>query len=291
MNKSVVAMDKLKKTMPENGGIIPTNFNEAAKFADLLAKSEFVPEHLRGKPSECFLIVTQACNWGVNPLIVAQCTSVVYGKICYEGKLIAGIINSSRKLKANLNFTYEGSADSITCTASGTLAGESEPRTTQTRLDKVRTKNNKNWETNPRQQLAYRAMRDWGRVHMPELMLGIYAPEDVEEGPLKNITPSASVDEINADLADDNAIPSEFDMSDEEIKQKIQEAFLKHKADLEKKYIELSLPVPRNDKSWLNELDKYLTGFYEYKNIILFEDGFENFENGFSQWALSEYKN
>lgn len=286
------ALQEKPLEMPEQG-FIPTNFQQLKAVAIILSKSNLVPEHLQGKVENCMLIVQQAVTWGHPVLAVAQASSVVRGRLCYEGKLISAVINQSGLIEGRLQYEFSGKGDDLTCSVSATIKGESSPSVLSTRLGSVKTEKNHLWKSDPGLQLSYRAVRNWCRLFLPEVITGIYSPEEIIEIPLKNITPSANVDEINADLENngDNAIPIEHDMPDEEIKQKIQEAFLKHKADLEKKYIELSLPIPRNDKSWLNELDKYLAGFYEYKNIILFEDGFENFENGFSQWALSEYKN
>jgi hypothetical protein len=44
--------------------------------------------------ANCFLVVNQAVRWNMDPFAVAQCVSVVHGKLCYEGKLIAAIIEA-----------------------------------------------------------------------------------------------------------------------------------------------------------------------------------------------------
>jgi hypothetical protein len=43
------------------------------------------------------------------------------------------------------------------------------------------------WQTQPDQQLMYHGVRVWARRHTPELMLGVYSPEEFDE---PNSTPA-----------------------------------------------------------------------------------------------------
>ena len=37
------------------------------------------------------------------------------------------------------------------------------------------------WEQDPRQQLAYLCVKRWARLHAPDVLLGLYTPDELEE--------------------------------------------------------------------------------------------------------------
>ncbi|WP_199784215.1 recombinase RecT, partial [Cronobacter dublinensis] len=50
------------------------------------------------------------------------------------------------------------------------------------------------WEQDPRQQLAYLCTKRWARLHAPDVLLGVYTPDELEERPRveRDITPPAA---------------------------------------------------------------------------------------------------
>lgn len=167
--------------------IMPQNFEQMGRLAELMAGAKLVPSHLQNKPSDCMLVIQQALQWGMNPFAVAQSTSVVHSKIMYEGKLIAAVLNASGMLSTRLNFKHEGTGATRTCTAFATLKGESEPRTATVKISVVQT-NNERWKKDPDTMLVYSASRAFARTHVPEVITGIYSPEEFMQQPI-NITP------------------------------------------------------------------------------------------------------
>jgi hypothetical protein len=160
-------------------------FQQVGLVARTMSQSELVPEHLRGKPADCFLIVAQAVRWGMDPFGVAQSCYVARGKVGYEGKLIAGLINS--KLGKKLNYKYSGDGMQRKVVVTGTLRGETEPRSIDGTFEKWHTRNkagtgvSEQWKKAPDQMLAYRGAREWARRYMPEVVLGIYSDDEVKE--------------------------------------------------------------------------------------------------------------
>ena len=53
--------------------------------------------------------------------------------------------------------------------------------------------NNRVWQTQPDQQLMYHGVRVWARRHTPELMLGVYSPEEFDEKPKGPPVPAPNV--------------------------------------------------------------------------------------------------
>ena len=161
-------------------GLIPATLSEALKFADVMAGAKLVPEALQKSPSDCLMVIQQAVRWQMDPFAVAQECSVIQGKLMYSGKLVAAVINVRGDLEERLWFVYEGEGDNRTITVSGRRRGEDKARTATVALKNARTSNTQ-WSRQPDQQLMYHGTRVWARRHMPELMLGVFSPEEFDE--------------------------------------------------------------------------------------------------------------
>lgn len=169
--------------------LAPANMEQAMKLAEMMSGAKLVPLHLQGKPADCLLVIEQASRWKMSPFAVAQCTSVISGKLMYEGKLVAAVVNANGGLDERLSFAYSGDGESRKITVSGKFRGEKEARTVDVVFKDVKTANSM-WQKQPDQQLMYSGTRAWARRHAPELMLGVYSPEEFDVAPMVNITPA-----------------------------------------------------------------------------------------------------
>lgn len=160
--------------------LVPTDMRAAMDLAGMMAKGNLVPQHLQQQPGNCLMVVELAMRWGMSPFAVAQETSVIQGKLMNSGKLVAAAINSSGVLASRLRETFHGEGPDRSVTLAGTLRGEADPRTITVRLADAKT-SNQMWTKQPDQQLVYFATRAWARRHVPEVMLGVYSPEDMDE--------------------------------------------------------------------------------------------------------------
>ncbi|MCB3161531.1 recombinase RecT, partial [Klebsiella pneumoniae] len=70
---------------------------------------------------------------------------------------------------------------SLTVTVWATLKGESEPRTLTISMAQAGVRNSPLWEQDPRQQLAYLCVKRWARLHAPDVLLGVYTPDELQE--------------------------------------------------------------------------------------------------------------
>lgn len=172
------------------GPLLPQTITEAMQLARLMSEAKLVPQHLRGSPADCYLVVNQARLWRMDPFAVAQGTSLIQGKMMYEGKLVAAVVHSLANLSGRLSYEYDGAGDGRGVTVSGTLRGEDKPRTVSVKLKDAKTTNTI-WSKQPDQQLAYHGARVWARRHVPEVLLGVYAPEEFDAPPMRDITPAA----------------------------------------------------------------------------------------------------
>ena len=76
---------------------------------------------------------------------------------------------------------YEKDEEGLKVIVSARLVGESEPRVLELLMKQARTRNSPLWTEDPKQQLAYLAGRRWGRLHAPDVIMGVYTPEELSE--------------------------------------------------------------------------------------------------------------
>jgi hypothetical protein len=167
-------------TSARMNALVPTSMSEAMNLADIMAKANLLPDHLRGKPGDCLLVIMQAQRWGMDPVSVAQCTSVVRGKLCYEGKLVAAALYATGSVEGRIKYTYSGAGRNRKVVVSAVPRGENEAVSVEGTVDQWAT-DNKNWTANPDDMLAYRGARQWARRHAPEALLGVYTPDELDD--------------------------------------------------------------------------------------------------------------
>ncbi|HBC8790103.1 TPA: recombinase RecT [Citrobacter braakii] len=177
---------------------------QLTSFAELMAQSAVtVPKHLAGKPADCMAIVMQAMQWGMNPYAVAQKTHLVNGVLGYEAQLVNAVISSSSAIIGRFHYEYGGDWEKIAGKKDGrdesglfirvgaVLRGEDEITWgEQIYLADITTRNSPLWITAPKQQIAYLAVKYWARLYCPEVILGVYSPDEVEPRTEKEINPA-----------------------------------------------------------------------------------------------------
>lgn len=81
---------------------------------------------------------------------------------------------------SKVNGKNDKSAD-LTVTVWATLRGETEPRYLTISMKDAGVRNSPLWEHDPKQQLAYLCTKRWSRLHAPDVLLGVYTPDELEE--------------------------------------------------------------------------------------------------------------
>lgn len=160
-------------------------FEHCFRIAGAMARASLIPKHLKGENFEqtqanCFLVVNQAIRWGFDPFAVAPETYEVGGKLGFQGKLIAAVVNARGGLAEKLSFTFnDAKGDALEITVSGRLVGEEHPRTVTVTVGSVKTQNQM-WTKDPQQKLVYTGAIRWARRHKPEVVLGVLTDDDLD---------------------------------------------------------------------------------------------------------------
>jgi len=207
----------------------PERLTALMSFADKMAECRVtIPAHLAGKPGDCMAIAMQADRWGMDPFAVAQKTHLINGTLGYEAQLVNAVITAMAPTTGRLNFEWFGpwekivgkfktltgksgkpyqapawsQADEAGCGVRvwATLRGETEPRVLELLLQQATVRNSTLWASDPKQQLAYLATKRWARLYTPDVILGVYTPDELEQRAPIDVTP-VRVDE-SASAAD-----------------------------------------------------------------------------------------
>lgn len=196
------------------------------RFAQVMSQGTVtVPDHLKGQESDCLAITMQSAQWRMNPFAVAQKTHVIGGVLGYEAQLVNALISSSNAIQGRFKYEYGGNgwdkcttSKEIKETKTGrngsyevtkrvrgwsdadeqglfirvgaTLRGDDEITWGEpVYLSSVVIRNSPLWASNPKQQMAYLAVKYWARLYCPEVILGVYTPDELEERTIKDVTP------------------------------------------------------------------------------------------------------
>ncbi|WP_443201058.1 recombinase RecT [Pseudomonas sp. 39167] len=61
-----------------------------------------------------------------------------------------------------------------------TFVGEDSPRELTTWMTQARTRNSTLWADDPKQQIAYLALKKWARLYCPDVILSVYTRDELE---------------------------------------------------------------------------------------------------------------
>lgn len=188
----------------------PGMMDQLVQFSQIMAQGKCtVPSHLSGNPGDCLAIAMQAAQWKMNPFSVAQKTHLINGVLGYEAQLVNAVVNSMAPTKDRLNFEFFGPWENVIgkfvertndkgrkyiqpawnlsdekgvgVKAFATLKDENKPRVLELLLSQATVRNSTLWASDPKQQLAYLAIKRWARLFCPDVILGVYTPDEVEE--------------------------------------------------------------------------------------------------------------
>lgn len=159
-------------------------FEHLQRIALIMATASLIPDHLKGRSQQetlgnCFLVVNQSLRWGLDPFAVAAETYSVQGKLGFQGKLIAALVNARSNLEGKLRYEFKGTGDNRTVTVIGQFADEDIERTVDLSVGQAKT-SNKMWTNDPDQKLIYSAATKWARRHCPEVLLGVLTDDDLD---------------------------------------------------------------------------------------------------------------
>lgn len=201
--------------------LLGDSFERLFNVAEMMAKGKVsIPRHFQGNQADCFAVVMQAVQWGMNPYAVAQKTYITpSGALGYEAQLISAVIAENAGVTGLPRYEYigdwtkvlgkveekkstrEGAGKYLAATYTKedeeglgvrcilTIKGETEPRVMEVFMSQCYPRFSTQWATDPKMQISYVAIRKWGRQNTPGVILGVAGTEEEEDDfvPMRNM--------------------------------------------------------------------------------------------------------
>lgn len=232
MNDLINNDDNLGVTLQPQGSHLldPVRYELTVKVADKMAMSSLIPDSLKfdvevnpetgepitGKKQElsleriqanCFLITNWAFGVGMDPFAVAQGTSIVRGRLMFEGKIVAAALNSQLRVKLKASYGVWDPLKAVTIVGGEATGKDLAVRVYEELPDGSvgryvdgyvggweTTRKGSPWAQNKdwRKLLVYRGTREWARVFEPGVMLGVITTDEYEPSwdNMRDITPT-----------------------------------------------------------------------------------------------------
>jgi len=206
----------------------------ATKYAEEMAKNPVLPAHFKGNVENCRAVIMQSIRWGMHPDIVAAKTHIVNGNLGYEAQLVNAVITSSTAIEGRFHYEYSdgpwivqssnkssganggdkwvtnnvNESDMMRCGAK--LKGEDEIQWGEWLYPAaVKVRNSPLWwqsGAGVKQQCAYLALKYWARMYAPQVIMGVYTSDELDERELKVVNPSVAGGVL--DLSDEEPLIS-----------------------------------------------------------------------------------
>lgn len=208
--KKEVATTSRNKVTDFSLGIFGTsdNFIMAGQMAKALAQSTIVPNTYQNNQANCLIAIEQAQRLNVSPLMVMQNLYVIQGRPSWSSKFLIAAINNSGKYDMELQFdeTVDKQGKPFSCKCWTMKNGRRvDGMTVDVDMAKDEgwlAKSGSKWKTLPQLMLRYRAASFFSSLNCPELTLGLYTREELDDNDFKEYPMEDMAVQVEKDIAE-----------------------------------------------------------------------------------------
>lgn len=196
----------------------------AMQMAKALASSTIVPQTFQKNEANCLIAIEQAQRLRVSPMMVMQNLHVIQGRPSWSSKFLIAAINNSGKFDMELQFeeTQDKDGKPFSCTAWTTKNGRKvNGMTVDMDIAKEEgwlSKNGSKWKTMPQLMLRYRAASFFSSLNCPELTMGLYTREEMQDDDFKEYPIENMQEQVQQEIAE-NANSQVFEEPNEQNKE------------------------------------------------------------------------
>jgi hypothetical protein len=172
-------------TAPARGLALAT-FDDAWRFWQMVAKTDFAPKDFKSKPEACLLAGQHGAELGLGPMQSLQCIAVINGRPSIWGDAALALVQSSAVCEY-VSETVEGDADAMVATCEAKRRGY--PKATVVRFSVADAKKaglwgkSGPWSQYPRRMLQLRARGFALRDAFPDVLKGLVTAEEAQDYP------------------------------------------------------------------------------------------------------------
>lgn len=175
-----------------NGTEIATLFEARQREARLYAASQLTPANYRGesgaKIANCYIVLDIAQRLNANPLMVMQNLYEVKGKFGWSTQFLIACFNACGRFGA-LGYDEQGEPETVSfrvrCRAREIATGKEllGPWVSLEMAEKAGWAQSQLWQSMPQLMLRYRAAAFFIRTTAPEISMGFYTVQELEDMP------------------------------------------------------------------------------------------------------------
>ena len=178
-------------TTPARGLALAT-FDDAFRFAKVVASTEFAPKDFRGKPEACMLAIQAGSEVGLSPMQSLQSIAVINGRPSIWGDAAMALVQASPVCEYVREFV-EGEGDNLVAVCEAKRRGY--PAPTVVRFSVADAKKaglwgkSGPWQQYPARMLALRARGFALRNAFADALRGLITAEEAQDYPQAPTTP------------------------------------------------------------------------------------------------------
>lgn len=186
-----MSTDLSTNTTPARG-LALASFEDAFRFAKMVANSDFAPKDFRGKPESCMLAIQHGSEIGLSPMQALQNIACINGRPAIWGDAALAVAMASAVCEYVREYV-EGDGDALVAVCEAKRRGYEKP--TVARFSMVDAKRaglagkQGPWTQYPRRMLQLRARGFALRDAFPDVLKGLVTAEEAQDYPTP--TPAA----------------------------------------------------------------------------------------------------
>lgn len=177
-------------------GLALASFQDAMRFGETVANSEFAPKDFKGKPASCMLAIQCGAEIGLAPLQALQSIAVVNGRPAVYGDAAMALVKASHVCEY-VTESVEGDGEQMVATCTAKRRGY--PSATVVRFTVADAKKASlwgkagPWSQYPKRMLQMRARGFALRDAFPDVLKGLVTAEEAQDYPQAEPAPAVKV--------------------------------------------------------------------------------------------------
>lgn len=185
-------------------------FENAQRIAKALASSALVPKEYQGQSGLANVLVAMeiAGRMALSPLQVMQNLHIIHGRPSWSSQFIIAMINGCGRFSP-LDYELSGEGETLSCfayatdLASGKVLRGPVVTMAMAKREGWATKTGSKWATMPDLMIRYRSAAFWGRLYVPEYLVGMKTQEEVIDIEPVHVTEGSIVTELNKKIREE----------------------------------------------------------------------------------------
>ena len=184
------------------GGLALQSFDDAFRFAKMVAASDFPPKDFKGKPESCLLAIQHGSEVGLSPMQSLQSIAVINGRPTIWGDAALALVQSSSQCLYVREYT-EGDGDSLTAVCEVQRRGYPQPTVAKFSVADAKKAGlwgkSGPWSQYPSRMLALRARGFALRNAFADALRGLVTAEEAQDYQTPAVSePTPSVIKVTA---------------------------------------------------------------------------------------------